>query len=34
MGEDRIVSSNESVYKLVSLDLVSRSAPSKLRTKQ
>ncbi|GJT69075.1 hypothetical protein Tco_1028361 [Tanacetum coccineum] len=33
MGEDRSMSSNESVYKLVSLETVSRSTPSKLRTK-
>ncbi|GJS50281.1 hypothetical protein Tco_0600402 [Tanacetum coccineum] len=34
IGEDFNISSNESVYKLVSLKPVSRSAPSKLRTKQ
>ncbi|GJS48819.1 hypothetical protein Tco_0598940 [Tanacetum coccineum] len=33
MGEDRIISAKESVYRLVSLDPVSRSAPSKFQTK-
>ncbi|GJX70486.1 hypothetical protein Tco_0307657 [Tanacetum coccineum] len=34
MGYDRIISAKESVYRLVSLELVGRSAPSKFQMKQ
>ncbi|GJS20272.1 hypothetical protein Tco_0448904 [Tanacetum coccineum] len=34
MGEDHIISAKESMYRLVSLEPVSRSTPSKFQTKQ